>query len=504
MVSISTAPADLNPAPGSFLKRFGLLIAFAALFLIVSLPQPTGLSVVGQRMLGLLVFSIIVWMTESVTYPVSAALIMSMMTLLWGFSSDPAKPGAILGTAAGLTAALDGFKNTALALVAAAVFLSAAMMQTGLDKRLALFILSKIGGKTSRILAGLIICCAVLSFFVPSTTARVACLVPIVLGVIRIFGVERRSRLAGLLMIATAQGDTIWNIGLKTGAAQNLVAAGFMEKMLGVSPTWPQWMMAGFPFSVVMSFVLYFILLRVLPPEVTEIPGGQEKIRKELESLGPWTSAELRLLAISFALLGLWATERILHPIDSASATVIAISVMLLPKIGVMTWRQAQPKIPWDTVVLFGVGISLGSAILNTRAAGWLADLLVGNFGLANLAPIALIAALAAFLVIIHLGFASATALASAMIPIVIAVVARNRTPGLNQMGTALIIHFTVCFGFVLPVNAPQNMVAFGTDTFEARDFMKAGIPLTLIAYAMILIFAMTYWRWIGLVVAGV
>ena len=42
---------------------------------------------------------------------------------------------------------------------------------------------------------------------------------------------------------------------------------------------------------------------------------------------------------------------------------------MFLPGIGIMTWKEAQPKIPWGTVVLFGVGISLGTALLQTKGA---------------------------------------------------------------------------------------------------------------------------------------
>ena len=65
-----------------------------------------------------------------------------------------------------------------------------------------------------------------LSFFVPSTTARVACIVPIVGGIITALGINHRGRLAGLLMIACAQEDSIWNVGIKTAAAQNMIAYG--------------------------------------------------------------------------------------------------------------------------------------------------------------------------------------------------------------------------------------------------------------------------------------
>jgi di/tricarboxylate transporter len=49
-------------------------------------------------------------------------------------------------------------------------------------------------------------------------------------------------------------------------------------------------------------------------------------------------------------------------------------------------------------------------------------------------------------------------------------------------------------------VNAPQNMVAFGTDTFTAKDFVKTGLVITLVAYALILLLGTTYWSWLGYV----
>jgi solute carrier family 13 (sodium-dependent dicarboxylate transporter), member 2/3/5 len=496
---IRGAHASLAP----LLRRFGLWVAAAFLLAAVLMPPRQGLPVAGQRMIGVLVFAVLVWMTEAISYEVSAVVILSLIALLLGFSPDPAAPAAVIGTAKGLVAALDGFANPATVLVAAATFLSAGMMMTGLDRRIALLVLSRVGSKTRNLLIGIILVCMVLSFFIPSTTARVACLVPIVLGIVQVFGLSRKSAFAGMLMIATAQADTIWNVGLKTGAAQNFVTVSFIEKMLGgVLITWPQWFLAGVPFSVIMSVLLYFVLVRTMPPEVADIPGGQEAIKRQLAELGPLTRKESRLLVIALLLLAFWSTENILHRLDSATVTVLGVALMLLPGLGVMSWKEAQPKIPWGTIALFGVGISLGSALLSTRAAAWLADIVAGTFGLATMPPLGIIAVMMAFLILVHLGFASATALASAMIPIVIAILikAQAGNPALNTVGLTLIIHFTVCFGFILPVNAPQNMVAYSTGTFEARDFRRTGFPLTLLAYVTVLVLSATYWKWLGLV----
>ena len=134
--------------------------------------------------------------------------------------------------------------------------------------------------------------------------------------------------------------------------------------------------------------------------------------------------------------------------------------------------------------MLFGVGISLGTALLQTKAATWLANLVVTAFGLNQLGALAILAVLAAFLIVIHLGFASATALAASMIPIVIAVLQKVQTPGISVIGMTMVLQFVVSFGFVLPVNSPQGMVAYGTETFTARDFIRTGLVLTVLAYA--------------------
>lgn len=57
-----------------------------------------------------------------------------------------------------------------------------------------------------------------------------------------------------------------------------------------------------------------------------------------------------------------------------------------------------------------------------------------------------------------------------------------------------------ISFGFLLPVSAPQNMLAYGTDTFTVKDFLKSGIPLTIIGYILVILFSLTYWKWLGLV----
>jgi di/tricarboxylate transporter len=121
----------------------------------------------------------------------------------------------------------------------------------------------------------------------------------------------------------------------------------------------------------------------------------------------------------------------------------------------------------------------------------------VAHTGLDHLGPLAIFAILAAFLIVIHLGFASATALTSAMLPILISVLAT--LPGdFSRLGMTMLLGFVVSYGFILPINAPQNMVCLGTETFNAKQFAKVGILVTIIGYALMILMGMTYWRWLG------
>lgn len=498
--AISAVAQPAEKEKGWFASNWGLLAATAALVAILLLPTPAGLPVAGHHMLAILAFAVIIWMTEAIDYAVSAIVIAVLMAFLLGLAPSVANPKVLLGTSAALTLAFGGFANTALVLVASALFLAAAMSVTGLDKRIALSILSRVGTKTSHVVIGTILVGFVIALMVPSTTARVACLVPITLGIIAAFGVSKRSAFASMLMITTVQTASIWNVGIKTAAAQNMVAIGFIEKSFNQTITWLTWFIAAAPFAILMCIALYFVMMYMMKPEVAEVPGGREGIRKSLADLGPMKASEFKLLILSVTLIAFWATEGVLHKFDTSTTTITAVALMFMPGFGILTWKDAQTRIPWGTVILFGVGISLGTALLQTNAATWLANIVVAEFGLKNATVMFILGVMSLFLVVIHLGFASATALAAAMIPIVIAVLKGVATPGINIIGMTMLLQFVVSFGFILVVNAPQNMVAYGTETFTARDFVRTGFVLTIVALGLVMLLGATYWRWLGYV----
>src|SRR5699024_2248396 len=479
-------------------KAISLIAAFVVLFIIIMLPNPESLPVAGQRALGVLAFAVILWVTEAVSYPVSAIFIVALLAVLVGLSPSMDDPSELIGSKEALSMAIGGFSSSALLLVAGALVLATAMEITGLHKRIALYIMSKVGTQPGRLVIGTILVSFVLALFVPSATARAGTLVPILMGMTAAFGLAKDSKLSALLMITAVQSISIWNIGIKTAAAQNMVALGFMESEFGIDISWGSWFLYAAPWAVIMSVILYFVMTRLIKPDASEIEG-KGNIKQQLDNLGAITTNEKRLIIVSLFLLFFWSTEGIVHPFDSTTVTIVALAYMFIPKIGVFSWSEVQPKIAWGTLIIFAIGISMGQVLLATDGASWLSEKSFEAIGLHAMPLVLMIAVLALFNILIHLGFASATSLASAFIPIVIALVVGMGDTAFNGPGLVLIMQFVISFGFLLPVNAPQNMLAYGTGAFTTKEFLKSGIPLTVIGYLLIILFSATYWQWVGL-----
>jgi anion transporter len=480
-------------------RQWGLVAAVVALVAIVLVPHPAGLSIAGQNMLAIFAFAVIVWMTEAIDYAASSVILLALMAFLLGTAPDPAQPDRVLGTSRALSAALDGFTNPAVALIAASLVLATAMSVTGLDKRLAYIVIALIGTSRSRLLAGTIVVMAGLAFFVPTASARVACLVPIVLGLISALGIDRKSRVAGMLMMSIVYLSLIWAMGIATGAAQNVYVNALMDKTIHVRIPWIEWLVAGAPFSLTLSAALYVVLMTMMKPRATEaeLPRATNDLAAKL---GPITPAEIRLLVFSLVLLGFWATEQRLHAIDSSTVAIAAVALMFVPHLGVIAWKDVQSRIPWGILIQLGVGVGLGTALLKTGAAGWLATFVVDEFGVQQLSIFAMLGVLWLFMIVVHLGFSSGAAMATTMIPVLLGVFQQAAIPAPKVAGMTMLLTFATSIGWILPINGPQNMLAFGTGTFEARDFIRVGIVMTVITYLALLLFAATWWRWLGYV----
>src|SRR5437660_5167325 len=106
-------------------KLLWFTIGIAALSLISFMPARPGLSIGGQRVLGILIFAIIMWVSEAVPYVYTAISSIVFLTLFLGFAPAQGIAGPLLGTRKALQVAVAGFVTNGTILVTAALLMTA-------------------------------------------------------------------------------------------------------------------------------------------------------------------------------------------------------------------------------------------------------------------------------------------------------------------------------------------------------------------------------------------
>ena len=105
-----------------------------------------------------------------------------------------------------------------------------------------------------------------------------------------------------------------------------------------------------------------------------------------------------------------------------------------------LKWAQVQARMPWGILIQLGVGVGLGTALLKTGAAAWLASYVVTVFDVQHLSVFAILAVLWLFLIVVHLGFASGAAMATTMIPVMISMLQQAQLPPQKIAGITMLL----------------------------------------------------------------
>jgi anion transporter len=476
-------------------KPLHIAIGVLFMFAIALMPQIAGLSAAGQKMLGVLAFAVYVWITEAMPYPVSAIAICFSMIMFIGLSPEKGVSGNVLGTTKAIPLAMSGFINSGWVLVAAGMFLAEAVRFTGLDRRIALNILRIVGTEPKRIIAGIMIAAYILAFIIPSIAARAAALIPISMGLITAFNVDLKSVFARQLMLVTGIIAPITALTVLTAGAPNPYTVGLLSSQLNHVVTWSQWLLYAGPFSVALGVIAYILVITMNKFEA--LPGGPELIQKYMIEIGPMTAKEKKIAWIFFITIVLWGTEN-WHHIDANTITVFATLLLFLTRVA--TWKEMSDRVQWGTLVLFGIGISIGEVLLKTGAAAWGAKATLGSLGLQSMSPEMMLAVIAVPLIILRLAFSSIVALGALSVPTILGLLVSFNDPNISVWGVTLISSFLVYFSFLLPVNTPATLLTYATDTYELKDMLKLGIPLTILGLLVYILFTHTYWHWVGII----
>ncbi len=386
-----------------------------------------------------------------------------------------------------VAAASTPYANPIVYLFLGGFLIAQAIERWNLHRRIALNVLLSVGSREDLQIGGFMVATAGLSMWV-SNTATAVMMFPVALSIVPR---DRNNRIdanqhgfAAALLLSVAYAANIGGVATLIGTPPNAFLRGFMEETYGIEIGFAQWMLVGLPVTLVMLFVCWILLTRLLHDVGTrEVPGAKEKLRQALADMGPASVMEKRV-AIVFAITALmWIARPLLNdqlPALQLSDTGIAIAGALLLFLvptgqggALLTWEYAE-RLPWGVLLLFGGGLSLASAVADSGLAQWIGDSLTGLSSW----PVLLIVVAVTLLVIFLTELTSNIATTATFLPLVAAI-----ATGLGQPPLLLAIPAAVAasYAFMMPVATPPNAIVFSSGVIRMAQMVRAGIFLNLI-----------------------
>ena len=154
---------------------------------------------------------------------------------------------------------------------------------------------------------------------------------------------------------------------------------------------------------------------------------------------------------------------------------------------GLLNMDEGYRAVDWRSVFLIAGFLPLGEALLKTGVADALTRWLLPQDGTWPLpALLALLVGLASLLAQVLGGQVSALLLA----PWALALAQRQ---GVSPQIAVMAVALGSSMAFLLPTGHPANLLMMGPGGYTPRDYLRLGLPLTLVVYPALVL---TLWWW--------
>jgi solute carrier family 13 (sodium-dependent dicarboxylate transporter), member 2/3/5 len=488
--------SDQIAPPGKNSIRFWLFILAPFLSLSIILfgdldPQKPQIT----YMLAITVLVALWWVTEIIPLGITSLL--------------PVVLFPVFGIMDGATVSAVYF-NDIIFLFMGGFMMALAIQKWNLHKRIALWILKKVGVSPARILLGFMLATTFISMWI-SNTATTMMMVPILISILskleELNGAEKMAHYSVGVLLAVAYSATVGGIATLVGTPPNLSFVRIFEMYFPEAPpiTFGDWFVFAFPVTVVLFLIffayLYFVYVR---NKTSWKPITPADIERDYEKLGKPSYEEkvIMFLFVLMALLWFFRNDLQLGSFlipgwagifqyadflnDGTIAIFIGVILFIIPSRtkknhALMSWKDAE-FLPWEIILLFGGGFALASGMKESGLSTWCGEQLT-FFG--QLHPILIILLIVLF--ITFLGeISSNTAMVETFLPVLAGLAI---TLHVNPLLFMIPATLGASMGFMLPIATPPNAIVFATKRIKMGQMMRTGFALNVISVIVITVF---------------
>jgi len=468
-------------------QKIGLWLGPTIGLILIMLPPPETMPLSAWHTAIAAILMAIWWCTEAVHVSVTAIVPLAIFPLLGiGDIKTVAAP----------------YANPIIYLFMGGFVIALAVEKWDLHKRIALTILTSVGKSGPAIVGGFMLASAIISMWVMNTSTTLM-LLPIGVSVVKIVSEsadelndtqKHNFQLAVLLGIAYSA--TIGGMATIVGTAPNAFFVGFMKENGFTEIGFGQFMLVGFPLTLVMLPLAWFAITHIVfPIKFSTSDATRNHLYKLRADLGLMSIAEKRVSVVFASAAFLWMTRPLLNMLsifsglsDAGIAMIAATILFLIPSANkndpyLMKW-ETMSKLPWGLLILFGGGLSLASSVAQTGLADWIGESLVVLGGAGTIVLVIVITTLIAFLT----ELTSNTATTGTFLPVVAALAIGI---SVDPLIFALPATLAASCAFMLPVATPPNGIVYGSGYIRIPEMVKAGFVLNIIGIVVLSILAL-------------
>ena len=393
---------------------------------------------------------------------------------------------------------LIGYADGMLWLTVVAIMISIGLKKSGLTRRIGLILISKFGKTLLHIGYIFSFIDLLLATSTPASPARTGGLVyPLMEGVIdtcNSTSALSQRKIAGYFTLLAYMISMTTGSLFMTGMAPNLINVKLANDVLGISISWPLWIMGALPGFIVFLLIPY-VLYIIYKPESVSMDEVRQRAFIELKAVGGFSRNELIVTGVFLLLLVLWATSTVTQ-LDTTMVAFIGISLMLVFE--VIEWDDlVDNKEMWSLLMWFGAILGLSAALTKLGFFSWFAVFLKAGLPTAGLSTYTILILIAMLAIFPHYFFVSLTGYVVAFSPMISSFVAATDIP--RYPAFFLIAYLMVVSCSVTHYGNALGPFLMGKGYNDKKTWWSTGLLITMMHAVLYLTIGIMYWKLIGL-----
>ena len=441
-----------------------LALALAVISISANAPTLDGLTAAGLSGIGVLVATIILMITEALPLPIT---MLSMMSAAF-----------LLGVAS-FSDICASFGNSAVFFMLASFGVSAGLMNTNIPQAFVERVVDWSRGKSKRLVAGFLAASAITSSFMSDVPT---CVIfgAFAAKLLEASGHDKpgESSLGRSLMIAVPAGAILGGFATPAGNGLNIMVMNSVNQMANANLTFVKWCAAGIPLMAAMATICTLVILRMFKPHniSVEVIRIAEQKTEGSTKLG---KKDLKFAVIMFVMIALWISSSWVPQINITVVAVLGVLAMHLPGVDLLKGKDFVLGVSWESIIMCGGIIAIGTVVQSTGAISWLVDLALTGSSIWPTAALLFVFSLIPCL--IHLATPVAGAIyALSCIPLITAAMAL----GIDPCIAALFAGLWICVVFMQPFDLVY-LLTYSYGYYTSKDLIAFGAIPTVVLLAL-------------------